>query len=217
MDVYIPKVVERIQEFYGDLLDHGPEYSTIGKHLEAISRRMWEGIQQGNEFIYQEISNYHRKHLGRSYEVLSRLNLNEDDCRQTVANEFGYSKWDEVLSQVLPYDHDFEDTLNAMLKGEKERLIKNIRSKPALVNKPSRYGHGATLLHYAVANGVEIWRQQLPLNLPEIVKFLLEQGADPGSKMRVYGGEYTPPELLLSSLHPRNAGIFEELRSLMDT
>jgi hypothetical protein len=64
---------------------------------------------------------------------------------------------------------------------------------------------------------VEIWRQQVPLNLPETVSYLLEEGANPGAKMKVYGGEYTAAELLLSSLHPRNAGIFEELRMLLDT
>jgi len=50
-----------------------------------------------------------------------------------------------------------------------------------------------------------------------MVSYLLEKGVDPGAKMKVYGGEYTAAELLLSSLHPRNAGIFEELRMLLDT
>jgi hypothetical protein len=55
----------------------------------------------------------------------------------------------------------------------------------------------------------------VPMNLPEQVDYLLAQGASLKAKMQVYGGEYTAPELLLSSMHPRNAGIFDELRASM--
>ncbi len=217
MDVFVPKVVEQLREFYGELLSSGGSYASIGAHLEDLARKMWEGVQAGHEFIFQEIANYHKEHLGRSHELLKGMGLNEADCRNAIAHEYGFNSWKEVTGLMLPYDMDFEITVQSMLAGDFEQLQERIAARPVLINQRSRYGHGATLMHYAVSNGVEIWRQQVPSNLPEMVSFLLEKGASLTPKMKVYGGEYTAPELLLSSMHPRNAGIFDELRHIMDT
>jgi hypothetical protein len=217
MDIFIPKIVEQLRAFYGELLEQQDSFESVGSHLDALSARMWEGVRERKEFIYQEIANYHSHHLGRSYSVLAGLNLDISDCRHAIANEYGFGHWAEAARQVLPYDMDFEHAVNSLLAGDLERLRELVGRRPALLWQGSRYGHGATLLHYSVTNGVEIWRQQVPFNLPELVAFLLASGADPAAKMKVYGGEYTPAELLLSSLHPRNAGVFDELRNLMDT
>ncbi len=69
---------------------------------------------------------------------------------------------------------DFEETVDALLSGDFKKFQEHIARQPSLARQHSRYGHGATLLHYAVSNGVELWRQQVPLNLPEMVRYLLE-------------------------------------------
>jgi hypothetical protein len=217
MDIYTPKIVEQLRAFYGELLERQTSYQSVAGHLEALAGRMWEGVREGNEIVFQEIANYHSDHLGRSYAVLGRLNLDLSDCRHAIANEYGFGHWTEASHQVMPYDMDFERTVEDLLKGDLEGVKESVGRDPSVLLKHSRYGHGATLLHYSVSNGVEIWRQRVPFNLPAVVAFLLESGANPEAKMKVYGGEYTPSELLLSSLHPRNAGIFDELRHLMDT
>jgi hypothetical protein len=99
-----------------------------------------------------------------------------------------------------------------MLAGDFKGIKKIITGNNALLNQKSQYGHEATLLHYSASNGVELWRQKVPLNLPEMVEFLVENGANRNARMKVYGGEYTAAELLLSSAHPRQAGILMELR-----
>lgn len=217
MDVFVPKVVEELKGYYDKLLRDSTAFMTIGDHLEEMAQRMWQGVQAGHDFIFQEIANYHKDHLGRGHDVLKGLGLKKVDCQTTIAHEYGFNSWREVTTLVLPYDTDFEHAINDMLAGDLKSLKEKINKKPALLNQRSRYGHGATLMHYAVSNGVEIWRQQVPLNLPEIVAYCMEKGASLKHKMKVYGGEYTAPELLLSSMHPRNAGIFDELRSIMDT
>lgn len=217
MDIYTPKIVDQLRVFYGDLLQRQDTYQSIASHLEALAGRMWEGVREGNEIVFQEIANYHSDHLGRSYEVLGGLNLNISDCLHAIANEYGFKHWAEAAQQLMPYEMEFERTVDRLLAGDIGGLKGSLGRNPALIRKHSRYGHGATLLHYTVSNGVEIWRQQVPINLPDLVTYLLENGADPSAKMKVYGGEYTSSELLLSSLHPRNAGIFDELRHLMDT
>lgn len=217
MDIFIPEIVGRIQDFYGPVLTGRAEYANIAAHLRALSERMWEGVQHGNETVLKEIANYHRDHLGRSAQVLSGLNWTEEDCRQAIADEYGFGRWTDVSMLRIPYNSAFEDSVDMLVAGDLPGIRSLVNKRPLLPQEKSQYGHGATLLHYAVSNGVEIWRQQVPLNLPDIVSFLLEKGADPGARMNVYGGSYTAAELLLSSLPPRNAGVFEELRTLLNT
>ena len=64
---------------------------------------------------------------------------------------------------------------------------------------------------YCGNNGVEFWRQQVPLNLKTIILFLLENGANKNATMSVYGGEFDTLSLLTTSAHPINAGILDEL------
>jgi len=215
--IHLPEAVAQTRDFYGELLHQQASFTTIADHLRALSIRMWEGVQEGNEVVFREIANYHKDHLGRELKVLMKAAWTEGDCQLTIAHEYGFGSWGEVCSLEKGYDLGFEQTVDALLAGDIDLLCENIGRMPQLAQQRSRYGHGATLLHYAVSNGVELWRQQVPLNLPEMVRYLLNNGADLRAKMNVYGGTYAAPELLLSSLHPRNAGIFAEMRAIMDT
>lgn len=213
MEVYRPEVVKNLQIFYGGLLTDIGGYASIKEHLTDLAARMWEGVQKENDVVFKEISNYHWSHLGKSVENLKTANLNEDDCKKAIANEYGFRRWTEVQHMNNPYNLLFENTINAMLKGDFETVKKNVSEKTGLVNAKSNYGHKATLLHYAASNGVELWRQKVPMNLPEIVRYLIERGANKKAKMKVYGGEYTAAELLPSSSHPRDAGLMSELKT----
>jgi len=211
MKIYTPKVVQELEKFYGDLLNDIESFSSIKEHLSALAARMWEGVQTKNPAILSEISNYHWSHLGKSTAILTSIGLNEEDCKQTIANEYGFRRWTEVMHMDNPYNLEFEYAINDMLAGNLEMVKNRISKNKGLVNKKSYYGHRATLLHYAASNGVELWRQKVPLNLPEIVAYLIEQGINKKAKMKVYGGEYAAGELLLSSAHPRDAGLMDEL------
>ena len=74
----------------------------------------------------------------------------------------------------------------------------------------SQYGHSATLLHYAGTNGVESYRQVVPLNLAEIVDFLIAAGADQHSKANIYGGS-TPRQLFESSKHSYESKVYKDV------
>ncbi len=70
------------------------------------------------------------------------------------------------------------------------------------------------LLHYVGSNGVETRRQQVPLNLAEIARVLLERGADVNARARIYGG-CTTLALVSSSAHPREAGVQRATEELL--
>ena len=79
----------------------------------------------------------------------------------------------------------FERAADAVIDGDSTTLAALLREHPELVRARSTRVtegdppvHGATLLHYLAANGVEDDRQRSPGNAPEIAKLLLEAGAD---------------------------------------
>ncbi|MEX0289173.1 MAG: hypothetical protein AB3N14_08665 [Flavobacteriaceae bacterium] len=217
MKIYKHKTVAELEKFYGDLLTNVGHYKSVRDHLRVLASRMWEGVRDQKDAVLNEISNYHWQHLGKSKAALIAEDLSEDDCRQAIANEFGFRRWTEVEHMGSPYNLPFEKAINTMLAGDLTQLKKDVSQDPKLLNYKSSYGHKATLLHYAASNGVELWRQKVPLNLPDIVSYLIEAGANTRAKMKVYGGEYTAAELVPSSAHPINAGIITELRSQFDS
>jgi len=214
MKIYIPSIVKELQDFYGELLYSIDSFPNIPTHLTALAQRLSEGVQQSHPAIFSEISNYHKDYLGKK----ERINPNSfslADCQQTIANEYGFSNW-KAVQQLgnLQYDFKFEQAVNLLLSGKITTLKELITAHPYLLSTTSPYGHQATLLHYVASNGVEFWRQQVPLNLPEITSYLLLAGADKETTMKVYGGDFDTYALLVTSAHPHGAGIMDEMKGL---
>jgi len=218
MKVYRHAIVESIENFYGALLFQIDAFSSIKNHLTAIAERMWEGIRSKNPAVYHEISNYHPGYLGRSADDLEKTKLTMAHCSATVAHEYGFGGWQELEKRLgnTPYDLQFETAVNNLLNGNIEALQQQMIDDPALVKKRSGYGHEATLLHYTAGNGVALWRQKVPFNLPEITTCLLEAGADIRATMKIYGGKYDTLALLTTSAHPFEAGIGHDMVRLLE-
>lgn len=128
-------------------------------------------------------------------------------ARQTMVREFGFVSWSAVETAPDP-DPVFERAVDCLLEGERDDLNALLGHSPELTQHRSHFGHGATLLHYAAANGVETWRQVTPHDLPDRVALLLAAGADPSLEASMYGGS-TFEALLTTSAHPQAAGVVE--------
>lgn len=212
--IYIPSLVRDIQNFYGDLLSD-PKIPEVKTHLEQLALRMHQGILEKKEAVLYEINNYHKKYLGMPIELLRDLQLNKEVAYTTIAHEFGFSSWDTVEELHLSYDSIFEKALSFLLAGQVDKLKETIHAYPKLPIGRSPYGHRATLLHYAASNGVELWRQQVPINIVEMVELLLQAGANKQALMNVYGGEFTTYALAESSAHPYDAKLAPELLAVL--
>jgi len=215
MNIYRPQVVKALELFYGDLFFKLEHYLNIYEHLEALSKRMWEGVQIENNAIFIEINNYHPNYLGHPIEALKNQNLTEEDCKHTIANQYGFGDWGTVMELSVPYNQTFETAVNDLLAGNITALNQKITASPDLLTMRSQYGHRATLLHYAGNNGVELWRQKIPSNLPEIIQFLLQEGADKNATMPIYGGAFTTLELVSTSAHPHDANCMDALKKAL--
>ena len=73
----------------------------------------------------------------------------------------------------------------------------------------------ATLLHYATANGVETYRQVVPLNLPEMITTLLDRGADVNGPPTPTAPSAGRSACSSAARHPRDAGVIDEAERIL--
>jgi len=112
---------------------------------------------------------------------------------------------------------NFEGAADALVTGDLANLAQQLREFPQLVRARSARSHHATLLHYLAANGVEVERQKSPQNAVELARLLLNAGAEVDALAAMYGGQQTTMNMLVSSVHPAQAGVQDALvETLLD-
>ncbi len=142
------------------------------------------------------------------------------DAQLAIARWYDFRDWPALADYVeaVTRDHStvcqFESAAEAVISGDTAALKALLHENPALVRARSTRithfdppVHGATLLHYLAANGVEGYRQKTPKNAVEMATILLEAGAEVDALAEMYGGQYTTMNLLVSSCHPAKAGV----------
>lgn len=151
----------------------------------------------------------------RRYEQAVAGGLTLDQVRGAVAREHGFRTWAAVLAHYdRPVDPRFEAAVDAVVAGDTTVLAALLRAYPTLVEQRSPFGHRAMLIHYVAANGVENSRQwHSPPNAVQVLRVLLRHGAAPDALCDTYGGgsAQTPLCLLVSSVHPAEAGVQSDL------
>jgi len=212
--IYRPKIVQEIRDYYGEAIYHST-FDTIQEHMNVLAEMLYKGIKADSEYLYVEISNYHPLFLGDPITQIKDANLDLIDCQWTIACEYGFKSWEDVLDlRKTEYNRPFEQAVDLLLDGNFQELQELIKTYPSIINASSQYSHKATLLHYTACNGVELWRQQVPMNLPEMTAYLIHKGASKWKLMNAYGSQYDTITLLKSSIHPKNAGVSLEMESL---
>lgn len=139
------------------------------------------------------------------------------DAQFVVAREHGFESWARFAAHLAGLSvgpvSRFEAAVDAVIDGDIDRLRALLLDDPALVQARAGRVHGATLLHYISANGVEDFRQKTPANVIEVGRVLLAAGADPDAAMP--GRQGTPLGLVATSVHPARAGVQRALLDLL--
>jgi len=161
------------------------------------------------------LTNGHPEYAGQATHHIPFGSVKRADFEKAVARTVGYRDWSGVEQETKSLDPDFERAVDALLAGDKEALSAMLSQKPDLVIQSSAYGHRAGLIHYVGSNGVELWRQQVPENLPELLQLLLDHGADPQQTHNIYQGNGDVRALIETSTHPKDAGISAELLQVL--
>src|SRR6185503_14549167 len=158
--------------------------------------------------------------------VQRKLNEHDGRCRVTdaqfiIARSHGFDSWTKFskhlhgLTQKNSAIARFEAAADAIVKGDSKTLKRLLHDDPQLVHARSTREHGATLLHYVSANGVEGYRQKTPSNIVEITELLLKAGAEVDAEADMYGGGATTLGLAATSVHPFRAGVQNPLIQIL--
>ena len=167
-----------------------------------------------------------RDRRSRDVADFARARLRAADCALSqaqfvIARAHGFPSWPTFvrhLEGLAARDSNpsaFERGADAIVSGNLAELDRLLAARPELVSVRSDREHNATLLHYVSANGVENYRQKSPANIVEIARRLLDAGADIDAAADVYGGGVTTLELVVTSAHPRLAGVQIALADLL--
>jgi ankyrin repeat protein len=132
-------------------------------------------------------------------------------AREAIARDHWFASWEAAMAAAeAPVDRDFEAAADAIPAGDVATLRALLGARPELIRMRSPFAHRAMLVHHVAANGIEAGRQwQSPPNATEVLRTLLDHGAEPDALCETYGGgrAQTPLCLLVSSVHPAKAGV----------
>jgi Ankyrin repeats (3 copies) len=143
------------------------------------------------------------------------------DAQFVIARSQGFESWPrfakhlDSLTRKNSAASQFELAAEAIVSGDLDTLRRLLKNNPELIRERSAREHGATLLHYVSANGVEGYRQRTPKNIVQIAKILLKAGAEVGATANLYGGGCTTLGLAATSVHLVRAGVQNALLGLL--
>jgi ankyrin repeat protein len=188
--------------------------------LEQYQIQVEELLEASRSGDSQAIRVIHENHPRLLDSEIQSAALDLAEAQLTIARWYSFQGWaalteyvDAVTQNGSPV-FQFESAVEAVITGNRAGLVSSLAGNPALVRARSTRithfdppVHGATLLHYIAANGVEGYRQKTPGNAVEIATTLLQAGAEVDALAGMYGGECTTMSMLVSSCHPANAGV----------
>jgi len=151
---------------------------------------------------------------------LRAIPFGRSDAELTLARWYDFADWSRLVEWVEAVGQSgspvarFEAAVEAVVDGHDVALVEMLHTNPGLVRARSTRVtpfdppvHGATLLHYVAANGVEGYRQRTPPNAVAIAHVLLAAGADVNALAGMYGGRHATLSMLVSSSPPAAAGV----------
>lgn len=178
---------------------------SVADQIRAMAERYDSAQGQGDRRVHPVATCWHPDLICASVAKVLAAPLGVEGWGLAVAREHGFA---DVAAAAAAGAHDprFEAAVDAVVHGDLVDLRGLLAADPGLATARSRYGHGATLLHYVGANGVETWRQVVPGNAVAVADLLLQHGADISAEATMYGGS-TVLGLVSTSAHPRGAGL----------
>jgi len=211
-EVFVSGDVRSVRALHAGALDDLSRTTEMLEMLDRLAASLQDGHRAAHPGASVVIKNWFPPLVGAADHDINTSAFSRQDAQLAVAREHGFSDWHEIEVQVQRPDRTvFEQGVEATISGDLPALRRLVHTHPHLPTATSPYGHRATLLHYLAANGVETYRQQIPLNAVDVVSFLFEAGADPDATMSVYGGDYTALALVSTSGHTRDAGVVDGL------
>jgi ankyrin repeat protein len=188
----------------------------VRPNLEQFRKQAKEVLKnRRSEDVIRRIKKFHPRLKEPTEAQIETFSL--ADAQWVIARDHGFESWpkftkhiQEIARANSPISR-FELAADAIVTGDLARLDRLLRENPELVHARSTRAHGAPLIHYVAANGVEDFRQKTPKNIVEMTRALLRAGAEVDATSGAYGGASTALGLAATSYHPAKAGVQLEL------
>src|SRR5438067_1293596 len=135
------------------------------------------------------------------------------DAQCVIAREYAFESWPKFIKHIEEAARSnsqvsqFELAADAIVTGDLPALNGLLAENPELARARSTRAHGAPLIHYVAANGIEDFRQKTPKNIVEITRALVRAGAEVDTTTEEYGSASTALGLAATSYHPAAAGV----------
>ena len=208
--VYVHPEVQEVIRLHEDVFTGEFRRLSVREQLARQAQRLVEAHQSGNPAVATHVTCWHPELVGHTADDIMSRPLSPSDARETIAREYGFTNWADAETRgAVPPNPAFEAAVDALLAGDVATLRTLLAQHPSLVKERSSFGHQATLLHYVGSNGVETYRQVVPMNLAEVAQTLLDFGADVNATAAMYDGNCTTIALLITSAFPAEAGVMD--------
>jgi ankyrin repeat protein len=165
----------------------------------------------------QRIKRFHPRLRELTESQIANAKFSLADAQWVIAREYAFESWPKFVKHIQEMTRAgspvsiFEMAADAIVSGDLTTLKTLLRQHPELARARSTRAHGAPLIHYVAANGVENFRQKTPKNIVEITRALLRDGAEVDATTSEYGGASTALGLAATSYHPAKARVQLEL------
>lgn len=175
----------------------------------------------GDVAVTEFIQSHHPRLRKWAHDNCPYVQVTPADIQLAMADWYYFESWMHLVEWVTLVTQKnspvflFESAAEALFSGDATALGALLKEEPGLVKMRSMRRHHATLLHYVGANGVEYYRAQYPKNAVELLKLLLDAGADLNATADMYGGGCTPLGLVATSVHPTRAGVMYPLLGVL--
>ena len=208
-EIYMCDPVRKVRDLYAT--SPISEFKTTFDLLQAHAEILLAAQQSDDKTATFQISNWHPVWVSKKADEILAADFTADDARLTLARELGFADVEDAKKRSSDLDQTFEACVDIVLAGDLAGLKSQLTANPSLAKQTSSFGHRATLLNYLGSNGVETWRQVVPMNIVEVARVLLDAGAEVAATMNVYGGQFDTIAMVETSAHPAEAGVVQEL------
>ncbi|MDQ6708399.1 MAG: ankyrin repeat domain-containing protein [Acidobacteriota bacterium] len=188
------------------------------EQYEKQAQELVEWHRLGDTETFWHIKSHHPRLSKMPASEVRSATFSPADAQLIVARSNYFESWPDLTEYVAAVTQErspvsqFESAVDAIVDGDEAALARLLRTHPDLIRARSIRSHHATLLHYVGANGTE--KQRSPRNAVEIVRILLDAGAEVNAVGKMYGGT-TALGLVATSVHPAQAGVQEALMEIL--
>ena len=210
-EIYFPDSIKNLTSRSEHLVDFAKNNSTLKEYFNWYAEQLIRSRKDDVKSFVLECNNYYKPFLGKPMNEVLDFPFEEKDFFDIACHGHGFQEGisEEILNQVLNFE--YETAVQLCINGQTKELSTLLKANPTLATESSAFGHRAQLIHYCSSNAVEIYRQQVPMNLLEVVKELVSAGANPQNKIPVYGGQFDFFDLFHTSAHPKAAKIYDDI------